>query len=280
MALPWFKVAPDFADHPKTEELAATLGVSQATALGIVVRGWCWTSKYCPTGEIPANRVLALKLKVGLDIHKQFDADPLTPINPEEVFAALLKTGWLEPNGNGGFLFHDWPEFNASYFQAIELRKSADRKRKRNSNGIPVELRNVSTEIHSPDVDRDRDLDKKKKQEATAPASGRPVEKEKADPRFKPLRDAICQAFLEETGEKYDWKGAKDSEALKRLARKAPDDQILYRWRWSIHEAGFYRCRTVAALESKWNEFAGMEPGDEREKKRFDPNQGIIMQRA
>src|SRR5712692_769469 len=148
MSLPWFKVATDFADHPKTHQLADELGISQVTAVGIVVRGWCWVAKYCPLGDIPARQVSALMKTVGGDIYQQFDADPLHPIDQEVVFAALISCGWIDVKRGGWRRFHQWDEFNSSYFLAEEHRKSRDRERKK-SKEIPRKLQGNSTEFHS-----------------------------------------------------------------------------------------------------------------------------------
>ena len=92
------------------------------------------------------------------------------------------------------------------------------------------------------------------------------------------LRDAMCAAFLDVRMEKYAYQGAKDTEALKRMMKTGPPEEILRRWRWSLTEDGFAGCNDIADLARKWNHYSGMEPGYEesKPKRRFDPNQGIL----
>jgi len=152
VSLPWFKVATDFADHPKVQHLASLLEIGDATAIGVIVRMWCWTAKFCPAGDFSAPQLLtSMSIKTAHDLHKQFDADPVELIEATKVLAALIESKWIDIKGKH-HKAHEWAEFNAGYFVEEERRRERDRKRKRalaeelkNSNGIDKDFHRNST---------------------------------------------------------------------------------------------------------------------------------------
>lgn len=76
------------------------------------------------------------------------------------------------------------------------------------------------------------------------------------DPRWRPLQEAICLLFLNATGHRYGWQGAKDSEPLKWLMGQADDEEILRRLKFGLEATGWLHVATVAQLRAKWNDLA------------------------
>ena len=67
---------------------------------------------------------------------------------------------------------------------------------------------------------------------------------------FHQTLEAICVAYLEETGSKYLVSGAKDTSALKELLNNFKPEEILARWRTGLKTQGFYRTSSIAEFNS------------------------------
>lgn len=103
--------------------------------------------------------------------------------------------------------------------------------------------------------------------QAEAPASQKP-KREKADPRFAPVKAMLVRVFEELRGCKYLFSGAKDSEAIKRMLPVGDDAEIELRWRFGLRAKGFDRCESIAELSAKWNRYT---TGPPRKKPRQGP---------
>lgn len=88
----------DALTHPKMHDLASTLGISRAHAVGILTLLWDQCATFTPQGNIGKLRNGAIAR--GCD----WDGDP------DEFIEALLDTGWLEAHDSHRLLVHDWPD--------------------------------------------------------------------------------------------------------------------------------------------------------------------------
>lgn len=80
--------------------------------------------------------------------------------------------------------------------------------------------------------------------------------------QFSEAQKAIAETWAIELGGKYGWQGAKDSDALKRLLKKASIPEINDRWGAGLRTPSdkWHGVRTVAQLDSKWNDLADKVP--------------------
>lgn len=115
--LPWIKVWTAIGSHPKVQRLERELRVKDA--LGVVIRLWCWTADYAPTGDIPtADLAAAAKAARG-------DA---CRVPPADIINALVVAGFLDPTDLGARV-HDWHEMQTVHVDADEKRKAAAAER-------------------------------------------------------------------------------------------------------------------------------------------------------
>lgn len=79
------------------------------------------------------------------------------------------------------------------------------------------------------------------------------------DPRFGPLKLALIADYERVRGEKYNYGGAADTEAVKRLVMLAPDDVVRARWVKALKLGTVWPgTSSIAGLASskKWNDLA------------------------
>lgn len=115
-SLPWFRVDVDLVGHPKVYALAEALGVSDNEALGVIVRLWAYTMRYAARGRLAPGARPALERAC------------LVRGQPE-VVPQLVRSGWLDELGDGGWEVHDWDEHQGAAVAKAE--KDAERKRER-----------------------------------------------------------------------------------------------------------------------------------------------------
>jgi hypothetical protein len=72
-----------------------------------------------------------------------------------------------------------------------------------------------------------------------------------------PLADLLSEAHREARGASYEWQ-RRDDDALRSLLAKAPEEEILRRWRIALGTK-FPRCIGVASLLQNWNAYAADE---------------------
>lgn len=88
----------DALTHPKMLDLASTLAIPRAQAIGIMNLLWDQCATFAPRGDLGKLRNGAIAR--GCDW--QGDAD--------EFIQALLDTGWLEAHDSHRLIVHDWPD--------------------------------------------------------------------------------------------------------------------------------------------------------------------------
>lgn len=88
----------DALTHPKMLDLASTLGITRAQAIGIMNLLWDQSATFAPRGDIG-------KLRNGA-IARGCDWSG----NHDEFIQALLDTGWLEAHDSYRLVVHDWPD--------------------------------------------------------------------------------------------------------------------------------------------------------------------------
>lgn len=115
MSYSWFSVENTLIDHPKT--MALRLELSEPLAEAYLLRLWCWTHRYAPSGLIPVPSMLALEQSVGWRGGNGI------------LITALRKTGWIDEVG-GEFFVHDWPEYQ-SVFVEKSIRDAKLKRKKR-----------------------------------------------------------------------------------------------------------------------------------------------------
>lgn len=85
--------------HPKTDELAAILGVERWGAVGILESLFHWASTYARRGDVGRHRDAAIAKGIG------WEGDPAA------LVAALRESGWFDVCCTEHRLrIHDWPE--------------------------------------------------------------------------------------------------------------------------------------------------------------------------
>jgi len=104
----WFKVDDSFWGHPKAT------GISN-DSLATWTRAGNWSAWQLTDGAVPVGM---LRVCAG-------DAE-----DPEAVAADLVDRRLWEVSDDGGWLFHDWPDYNPTRAQVLAKRKKdADRRR-------------------------------------------------------------------------------------------------------------------------------------------------------
>jgi hypothetical protein len=121
----WFRVDSDMVDHPKVHSLALALG-GGVDAVGIVIRLWSWTSRFCPTGHVTKSHVTAL-----IDAATRSVTCP--PFSAP-LLSALCDTGFLECDKDGGVIVYGWAE--KQKIVATKAEKDRERQRKHRANHV------------------------------------------------------------------------------------------------------------------------------------------------
>lgn len=109
-------------DGAKLRQLKKAIGCSKLEALGILVKLWLW-------GLDNADRDGELKSADRVDIAEVFAFDLSKKITPDTVVDALIKTGWIDVDGDRLFL-HDWTDWQDQWYKALDKREK-DKMRKR-----------------------------------------------------------------------------------------------------------------------------------------------------
>jgi len=180
----WLKVYASLPSHIKTLQLAEFLDVEVPHAVGHLVCLWLWA-----LDSSDENGVLEGATPLVISRAAQWEHDP------QEFVAGLLKTRFLERDGDG-YKIRNWSEYGGQLAKTRErdrLRKESLNKSERrstqfqwNSNGNPIEIpRNsdgISTEIHGKLSEEKRREEKRREEvlitstcEGTEGASGEAV---------------------------------------------------------------------------------------------------------
>ena len=137
--MPWIQVYSNLPEHPKIYRLTEALGSAQSyQSLGIVVSLWLWAARNAPEGDLSSYPRWALANAVGWQG------------NSEALCDALISTGFLDQNQDGGLHIHDWEDHAVMLLEILERGRSKNRERvrryrkKRAQEALPPE--NVPTE--------------------------------------------------------------------------------------------------------------------------------------
>jgi hypothetical protein len=161
--LPWIKVWTAIGQHPKLQRLERELGIRDG--LGVVVRLWCWTADYCPSGFIPGPDIdVALKVARGEACRK----------SPDVMCRAMVDSGLLDPLDTG-FRVHDWHDLQTVHMEADEKRKAQARDRQaayRLRHGVGVKVTPNGPRNVTRNVTRDRVTEIEKETETRSAQTG------------------------------------------------------------------------------------------------------------
>ena len=110
----------DTVDGSKLRELAKDLKCTKEEALGALVSLWMWGLKNADkTGRLP-----------GADKQDILDAFSTKFVSKSQnVVDALIKNAWVDVDETGILILHDWNEWQAQWYKAVE-RREHDAKRK------------------------------------------------------------------------------------------------------------------------------------------------------
>ncbi len=83
--------------HPKTLLLASELSMPRYAVVGLLESLWHFTARYTPSGNVGKfdNKLIAVSI--------DWDRDP------DELIAALVRTGWLDEDPTHRLIVHHWP---------------------------------------------------------------------------------------------------------------------------------------------------------------------------
>lgn len=115
MSLPWIRVYNDLPDHPKSDQLATSLG--EARAWTHVLELWLWVSRVRPDGDLSGLSSAVIARRAGW----HGDADAFTD--------ALRQCGFLD-----GDQVHDWDEYQGAHSRKLQsdrtrIRQARDKRK-------------------------------------------------------------------------------------------------------------------------------------------------------
>lgn len=175
--------------------------------------------------------------------------------------AALEAFGFLAKDGDG------WRVRGAErYLRVSEGRSKGGHAAK--SNLIPGGPKAKSSRGGVPRVSRGVSRASAERQPSTdlgltsalTPSTEHLAPNERQEPAAPRETDRLCADFLSVIGSKYAWQGAKDTTAFQSLKAKGSADEISRRWLIGLKRPAseWASCRTVAQLNSKWNDLASV----------------------
>jgi hypothetical protein len=143
--LPWFKLAGDFFQHPKTLELQAELGDPCADVY--IVRMWAYVSRVAASGRLAGRNVVTV-LERAVGWHGE----------PGRFVRAALAVGFLEQEADA-LVIHDWAREQGAHVAKVEKDRARPPAHRRVSDTAPVPARdprgNVAGSRQGPEVERE-----------------------------------------------------------------------------------------------------------------------------
>lgn len=119
----WISVH-DTIDGPKLRDLHKKLGVSKFEATGILIFLWQWGLQ---NADEHGRLISADREDVERFLH---GASAGCPASAEDIFDALLETGWID-DVEGNLYLHDWEIWQKEWYKyKTKLKRDSERKRR------------------------------------------------------------------------------------------------------------------------------------------------------
>lgn len=120
MSAKWMRIESNFVNHHKVKRLADQLGTSKPDAGWFIMRALSWMSQFCPTGQVAGH-------------DRDSDAAALEDFCEwrgarGKMLAGFVAAGLIDETIEGGFEYHDWPEYQGKVTATAE--KERERKAK------------------------------------------------------------------------------------------------------------------------------------------------------
>lgn len=113
----WIELHNTVRNHRKIYKLMDVLGVSKSQAVGILGLLWTWALEAAENGDLtefsPRAIADACEWKKGAD----------------KLMSALIDSGWIERNGDGHIMIHDWDMYTWRYYDKMEQTREQTRRR-------------------------------------------------------------------------------------------------------------------------------------------------------
>ena len=110
----WIKSDESLSQHPKVDQLAEVLNISNVEVIGHLHYLWWWALSYSQKGDLT-------RYKNRISKAANYDGDN------EFFIDSLVECGWLDRKGKS-LSIHDWDEYHGVLMEKRE--KAAERKRK------------------------------------------------------------------------------------------------------------------------------------------------------
>lgn len=117
----WIQVDDGIREHDKIYNLADTLGISNAHAVGLMVCFWTWAVTSAPDGDVTSFPPRAITKAAGWDKGGAKGA--------KEFYDALLSIRFLEKREDSRILIRNWEQRATLLIDYIEQQKENTRKR-------------------------------------------------------------------------------------------------------------------------------------------------------
>lgn len=129
----WVRIDDNMADHPKV----IGLGDLAPLALALQVRALCWCSRYLTDGKLPAEAIPRLLGGFAALCSREVRAKFATGGNADELDwpTIMVQAGLWEVAPNGGYLIHDYLEYNPTRAEVLAGREAARERMKVARNG-------------------------------------------------------------------------------------------------------------------------------------------------
>ena len=111
----WVRIDDQFHNHPKL----ALLGDLQLPAVGLHLLALCWSNSYLTDGFIPEGQVSKLAGDLAMLLPQG---------KPDPIVLALVDSGLWEGE-EGGYLIHDYLEYQPSRYEVLKQRRAVSKVR-------------------------------------------------------------------------------------------------------------------------------------------------------
>jgi hypothetical protein len=124
----WARFDDEYPRHQKVQSIPPA---ARADAIAFELAALCYSSRVLSDGQIARAVTHSLALEVGFERRGNVDSRRLN-----RTISALLEAGRWRENGAGGYVIHDYDQYQPSASDVKERRaKEADKKRKQRAQG-------------------------------------------------------------------------------------------------------------------------------------------------